>query len=602
MRALSLGFVLLSVAAAFARPTPPAKPQTVEPARAVAVKRGAAIDDSLRTKAAPDLSLSNTSLRKADALSNFIEGARLEESGEVEAALAAYEKVLTVDPGETHLASRVASLLVRQDDIPLAVDVLKDAIKANPKETAPYLQLAFIYSKYLQKPEQALKFATQAIAINPEEIDAYQRVYEIELARGDAKKAIGTLERAANIKSNNPAFWIRLGKLYASLILAPETSDAPDALERVNAMFNRAVACANADAGVLREVADFFAASQQIEQAIPLYLRVLQAQPDDQQVREKLAASFAATNQRGKAIELLEQVIKEAPEKYEAYELLADLHDQEARSLARAKQADLAKELFAKAAANYEQCILINPNRPQTYLRLAELLVSPLQQNERAETLLTDARTRFPQVPEFTYFLGIAQREAKHAQQAVATFEEALQEAKAGGSDLVNARFYFDYGAAAEQAGLYDKAADLFRESIAVDPTKAAEAYNYLGFMWADHNMHLEEAEEMIGKALELDPDNGAFLDSRGWLYYRKGKYEDALRDLLRAAQVITRDDPTVFEHIGDTYAKLGRTAQALEYWQKADGLNPGNKALAEKIESTKTKMSKGDPKTLPVP
>jgi tetratricopeptide (TPR) repeat protein len=367
-------------------------------------------------------------------------------------------------------------------------------------------------------------------------------------------------------------------------------------------MFNRAVACANADAGVLREVADFFAASQQIEQAIPLYLRVLQAQPDDQQVREKLAASFAATNQRGKAIELLEQVIKEAPEKYEAYELLADLHDQEARSLARAKQADLAKELFAKAAANYEQCILINPNRPQTYLRLAELLVSPLQQNERAETLLTDARTRFPQVPEFTYFLGIAQREAKHAQQAVATFEEALQEAKAGGSDLVNARFYFDYGAAAEQAGLYDKAADLFRESIAVDPTKAAEAYNYLGFMWADHNMHLEEAEEMIGKALELDPDNGAFLDSRGWLYYRKGKYEDALRDLLRAAQVITRDDPTVFEHIGDTYAKLGRTAQALEYWQKADGLNPGNKALAEKIESTKTKMSKGDPKTLPVP
>src|SRR4029078_9505551 len=139
----------------------------------------------------------------------------------------------------------------------------------------------------------------------------------------------------------------------------------------------------------------------------------------------------------------------------------------EARSLFRAKQPDAAKALFAKAAANYEQCILIHPKRGQTYLRLAELLISPLQQSERAEKILTDARGRFPQAPEFSYLLGIAQREAKHAQQAVITFEEALQEAKAAGGELLNARFYFDYGAAAEQAGLYDKAAELLKQSIA---------------------------------------------------------------------------------------------------------------------------------------
>ncbi|MFL6540809.1 MAG: tetratricopeptide repeat protein [Chthoniobacterales bacterium] len=546
--------------------------------------------------------MSPTSARKADALANFIEGARLEENGEVDAALLAYEKVLTVDPGEIQLASRVASLLVRQDNIPLAVDILKDAIKANPKETSPYLQLAFIYSKYLQKPEQAVKFAQQAIAIDPEEIDAYQRIYEIESTNGDPKKAMAVIERAATMNSRNPAFWIRLGKLYASLVLAPETTDSAEAIERVNTMFDRAVEVAGDDVNVLRDVGDYFVASNQIERAIPHYLRVLELQPEDQLVREKLAASFAATNQRGKAIELLERIINDSPEKYQAYDLLAQLQDEEARSLLRAKQSDGAKALFAKAAANYEQCILINPNRAQTYLRLAELLISPLQEGERAEKILTEGRSRFPQSPEFSYLLGIAQREAKHFQQAVITFEEALQEAKAAGSDLVNARFYFDYGAAAEQAGLFDKAAELLKQSIAFDPSKSAEAYNYLGFMWAEHNMHLDEAEEMVGKALELDPDNGAYLDSRGWVHFKKGKFEDALRDLLRAAQVITRDDPAVFEHIGDTYAKLGRTAQALEYWQKANTLNPGNKALADKIESTKTKVSKGDPKTLPVP
>lgn len=600
-RVFPLAF-LLCAAAVFARPSPARKPEIVAPTKPTPQKRGAALDDSTRLVPPPDLALSNTSLRKADALANFIEGARLEESGEVEAALDAYEKVLTVDPGEIQLAARVASLLIRQDNIPLAVDILKDAIKANPKETAPYLQLAFIYAKYLQKPDQAVKYANDAIAINPEEIDAYQRIYEIDLASGDVKKAFAVLERAAAMKSRNPAFWLRLGRLYASHLLTPDANESPDALERVNVIFKRAVETSGNDAAVLRDAADYFAASQQIEEAIPLYLRVLEAQPDDQQVREKLAASFAATNQREKAIELLESIIKESPEKYQPYELLAQLEDEDGRALLRAKQLEAAKAQFAKAAANYQQCILINPNRGQTYLRLAELLVSPLGENERAEKILTEARARFPQMPEFTYFLAIAQREAKHAQQAVVTFEEALQEANAAGGELANARFYFDYGAAAEQAGLYEKAAELFKRSIALDPAKAAEACNYLGYMWVEHNVHLDEAEEMIGRALELDADNGSYLDSRGWLYYKKGKYEDALRDLLRAAQTLMRDDPVVFEHIGDTYAKMNRTAQALEYWQKAEALAPGNKALADKIESTKTRLSKGDLKTLPLP
>ena len=583
-----------------ARPTPAPKAPAAPPAKAIPVRK--AIDDTLRLTPPADLALATPAARKADALANFVEGARLEENGEIDAALEAYQKVLTVDPGEIQLASRVASLLVRQDNIPLAVDVLKDAIKANPKETSPYLQLAFIYAKYLRKPQQAVQYANQAIAVDPEEIDAYQRIYEIELASGDANKAIAALERAARVESRNPAFWTRLGKLFATLLLASTSDDAPEAVQRVNAIFKRALETAADDPTVLKDVADYFAASQQLQEAIPLYLRVLELQPDDQQVREKLATGFVATNQREKAIELLQQIIARTPEKYQAYDLLAQLQDEEGRNLLRAKQTDAAKALFAKAAANYEQSILINPNRGQTYLRLAELLISPLQQSERAVRILSEGRSRFHGAPEFTYLLGIAQREAKQSQQAVITFEEAVQEASASRSEMLNARFYFDYGAAAEQAGLYDKAADLMKRSIAIDPSKAAEAYNFLGYMWADRNMHLDEAEEMIGKALELEPDNGAYLDSRGWLYYRKGKYEDALRDLLRAAQILTRDDPVVFEHIGDTYAKLNRVAQALEYWQKADALSPGNKTLAEKIESTKTTLSKSEPPKPPVP
>ncbi len=597
--ALSLRFVLLSFAlagplhlAAAPSPAVPAVPPHIASKSTPGKKAGQ--DDSFILTPPKDLSLAPQNVRKADALADFVEGTRLEENAEMDNALAAYQRVLTFDPGLSELALRVAALLSRQGDYPRAIDVLKDAIKVKPKEPGPYLQLAFIYAKYLRKIDQALKYANQAITLDPQNFEAYQRLYEIEAAAGEPERALAVLDRAAGVKSDDPEFWIRLGKLYATIIFKSEPK--PDDIKRVNGFFDKAVAKAGDDPAALKAVADYYAASQQIQEAIPLYLKVLELQPDDLNAREKLATGFVLTNQRDKAIEMLQELIQKQPEKYQPYELLAQLLDEAGRALERGNQSEQAKAQFAKAAANYEQSLLINPGRANTYLRLAELLIVPLKDSERATRVLTEARQRFPGVPEFTYFLAIAQREAQHPQQAVITFEEALNEAQLSNDEVLNARFYFDYGAAADQAGLYDKAADLMRKSISLDPANSAEAYNYIAFMWAEHNMHLDEAEEMVGRALQFDPNNGAYLDTLGWVQYRKGKYEDALNQLLRAEENLTRPDPVVLEHIGDTYAKLNRNPQALDFWQKAVALSPDNKSLVEKIEKTRTMISKGPP------
>ena len=97
----------------------------------------------------------------------------------------------------------------------------------------------------------------------------------------------------------------------------------------------------------------------------------------------------------------------------------------------------------------------------------------------------------------------------------------------------------------------------LLRRCIDLDP-RNPEAYNSLGFMWADLGQHLDEAETLIRKALTFDPDNGAYIDSLGWLYYKRGKYDDALVELLRAAKKsLPEPDAVVSEHIGDTYPGL---------------------------------------------
>jgi tetratricopeptide (TPR) repeat protein len=554
-------------------------------------------DDSSNSKPAPDLALRLEGAHKADALTHFVEGMSLEENGEMDRALEAYRKVLNVDPGQSQLASRVAALLIEQDDFPQAIDVLKDAIKANPKDADPYQQLAYIYAKYLKKSDQAIEYANRAITLNPGDIEAYQRLVEVELAAGQEKKALEVLDRATKVPSNDANFWMRLGKLYVAILFKSDSQPKPDELKRTNEIFKKAADHADDDPAILKDVADYYAASQQLKEAIPLYLRVLELQPDDANAREKLATGFILTNQRSKAVEMLEQIIKEHPEKYQPYDLLAQVLDDEARSLQRAKKVSEAKATFAKAAANYEQSLLINPNHVGTYLHLAELLLGPLKDADRAVRLLMETRRRFPGAPEIVYYLAIAQSEAKQTQQAVATFEEALHEAQLDqDNDIVNAKFYFNYGATTEQAGLYEKAADLLRKSIALDPANSAEACNYLGYMWADHNMNLDEAETMIRRALELDPNNASYLDSLGWVQFRKGKLDQALGNLLLAAKTADHEDAVIFEHIGDAYFKLNRTSEALESWQKALTLDPKNKNLANKIERTKAPIGSGPP------
>src|SRR5438046_6895955 len=484
----TLSFLVAASSSAVTRPTKPTSPKAW--LSSATAKKSGRQDDSLYLKPAADLGLRVAGAHKADALTHFVEGMAFEENGEMDRALEAYRKVLNVDPGQSQLAARVAGLLIQQGDFPQAIDVLKDAIKANPNNAEPYQQLAFIYVRYLKKTDQAIDYANRAIALNPADAEGYQRLVEIEVAAGQEKKALEVLDRAAKVHSNDPAFWMRLGKLYMAILFKSDSQPKPDELKRTNEIFKKAAEHAGDDPAVLKEIADYYEPSQQRKEANPLYLHVREIRPDDANAREKLATGFILTNQRGKAVEMLEQIIKEHPEKYQSYDLLEQVLDDEGRSLQRGKRDDEEKEIIAKLAAYQHTRLQINPDHAGTYVRLAELLLGPLKDPERAVNFLAEARRRFPGAPEIVYYLAIAQSEAKQTQQAVATFEEALREAQLDqGNDMVNAKFYFNYGATAEQAGLYQKAADLLRKSIALDPANSAEACNYLGYMWADHNM-----------------------------------------------------------------------------------------------------------------
>ncbi|MGB7592999.1 MAG: tetratricopeptide repeat protein, partial [Terriglobia bacterium] len=119
-----------------------------------------------------------------------------------------------------------------------------------------------------------------------------------------------------------------------------------------------------------------------------------------------------------------------------------------------------------------------------------------------------------------------------------------------------------------ERQKKYDLAEEQFKKVLAVDPLNASAA-NYLGYMLADRGVRLEESVKYIQKALELEPNNGAYLDSLGWAYYKMNRCDLAEPPLEQAARLMS-DDPTIHEHLGHLYLQMGKETLAEQEWERA--------------------------------
>jgi tetratricopeptide (TPR) repeat protein len=531
-----------------------------------------------------DLQLKGGDEKVADAIAAFFEGIVADDNADTEKSMEQYRRALTLDPSNSALALKVASDLVRRGDFAAAVNILKDAVKYSPRDPLPCLYLSEIYSRQLKKPDQALKYATQALDMDPLNSAMYLAVYEIHAANGDTKQAAQILDRAATLLNTDPHYWLTLGEDYAKLYLKDgQETIPPDGLKKMNGMYEKALALGREDPAVVGKVADFYALSGRVKDAIPLYLGALKSNPDPRdpvmaRMVEKLARSYLATGQREQAVKLLEQVIKDNPRRADNFVLLGGIYTDAGET--------------GKALESFQQALKLNPRDAMNYLRVAEAFMRAKKASEAVETM-RQARQRFPDLPQITYSLALSLSQAKRHDEALAAFEDALHEAKVTNEEMLNAGFYFNYGAAAEQAGRLEKAAELLKRSIDLDPQNAHQACNYLGYMWVDRGQNLDEAGELIKRAVGMEPENGAYLDSLGWFYFKKGEPKKALAELLKAAQAIKPEDPTVLDHLGDTYLALGDTAQALASWQKALALEADNKKIAAKIENAKQKVSR---------
>jgi tetratricopeptide (TPR) repeat protein len=177
-----------------------------------------------------------------------------------------------------------------------------------------------------------------------------------------------------------------------------------------------------------------------------------------------------------------------------------------------------------------------------------------------------EALNIYPDNDELYYYLGIEYRILDDNEKAVNAFKKAVE------LKQDNAYYIFHLGVSYERIGSIEEAIFYLDKSIQYDDNNAM-ALNYLGYLLADKGIRLDEAKEFIEKAVSMNPENGAYLDSLGWVYYKMSEYNNAKEYLEKAVKYIDsseNENYLVYDHLGDTCYKIGLMKEAIAAWNNA--------------------------------
>lgn len=273
-----------------------------------------------------------------------------------------------------------------------------------------------------------------------------------------------------------------------------------------------------------------------------------------------------------KAIAVFEEAKKLAPEDSMVAGFLI-------QSILLAKRYTQAIDLAKAARAAY----------PAETLKFAQLESQALRDSGKVDeglAVLQDMLKQKSEDPQAHLALAQAYVDVKRGPQAVRVLQDAQSKFPS------NPRPAFELGAVFERQRKYADAEAAFREALQRDP-EHAPSLNYLGYMLAVRGERLNESVEYIKKALELEPENGSYLDSLGWAYFKDGKLELAEQNLRKAsAQLGT--NAVVQDHYGDVLFRMGRIQDAIDAWTRAlagDTEDLDKAAVDRKIRSARQKL-----------
>ena len=272
---------------------------------------------------------------------------------------------------------------------------------------------------------------------------------------------------------------------------------------------------------------------------------------------QKLGVLYEIYNQPDLAIGQYKYAARLAPDDLSIQERIVDLYIQQAFKQERLNNFDIAKSFFAEASEKIQHLISLKqkPRYVLKYGLLCELLGKPNDALEAyKQTIKIDPEEIDAYIRAARIYCAFAEKNVRE-----------------GESELAVSNYF--------------KASRLMTKII---PEKVArpELLNFTAYILALANTNLNFAEDLVKEALKNDENNTAYIDTLGWVLYKKGNAQEALKNILKAVNN-GGDDPVLLDHLGDVYFKLGEIDKAKSMWQKSLELDKNNISVKKKLEKT---------------
>lgn len=519
--------------------------------------------------------------RRAEALAHFSRGLSYEAAEKKGRAIQEFRKVLEIIPGEVGLARKVAYLLAQQGKRNEGREVLEAAHRAH-KNTP---QAGIILSEYLatffrddeEAQKKAMELAEAMVDEFPSQAAAWEHLVRLHLVGRRMDQARATVMRALEREEDRPGYWLRMGALAQRIWpLNPEVQ-SPSVL---NGIFEKALELGGDQVGIREKVADYFHDSRQADRAREIFEALVKEYPDRLELREKLARVYGALGREDRVIETLEDIVEINPQDAETHRELGQIY--------------AGREEYEKATEHFLDALQLSSGTAEEYAIIGRMILFDANLPDKAVRLLERGAYLHPEDSRLPYLITFALPALERYEDAVRWFETTEELAGQSQPEMLDAVFYYRYGASVERSGDINQASDLFRKSMELlakldaDDERSrdlrAEVYNYLGYMWLENDMNVDEAGELIKEALSLVPESGAITDSLGWFYFKKGKYEDALRELEKAESMVSEPDSVIYDHLGQTHFHLGNLSEAVDLLTKAVELDPDSEEFRDRL------------------
>ncbi|MBV8114195.1 MAG: tetratricopeptide repeat protein [Silvibacterium sp.] len=512
------------------------------------------------------------------------------DSVHAEEQFAAAEKI---DPGSEDTALDLARLYTEQGDPARAIKVL-NSLPEDDKTAKTEFVLGASYER-LKDTQHAIEAYRKSLDLEPDNLDTERALARVLLSDNQLAPALAAFKDIAAGDPTDPEAYLRMSEIQRR---QGDYEDALATLKKAKSLVSDSLEV-SFNEGLIDDALGRYDDAVQIFQKLVADSEHSSGQYSDSErgnralFLERLALLYREQNKADQAIAVYQKMAElggeYASHAYESeVETYRDAHQYDkALQVAREANEKLPKDRGTRLM--YAMQLADGPN-PEEGITLAKSMLTKTPADLEVYRQLANIYTRL--------------RRWKEASDAIDHAEQL--------SNKTDDKFYVAFlrGALYERQKLYDQAEVEFRKALTLDPNNSM-TLNYLGYMLADHGMKLQEALGMIKKAVEIDPQNYAYLDSLGWAYFKLGQYSQAEADLRKAVER-NSTDATVHDHLGELYEKTGRLKLAAAQWEEslneyartmAPDMDPGDEGrVQKKLDSVRVRIAREGPVAQPKP